>query len=717
MRKDSVPIMVLIFLLFLLRGNYALSQASTDTASINDRNRNLFLEARKNPDLTIMLAHRTLSESRQLQYTRGIADASLALGSAWLARYFNKNDSALFYNMQAYEIYRELADSRGKARACYYLAYVFSIKGQLDESERYASLSLNFFQEAGDNRGAINAYHILSFLAKQQNDLKKAMGLINEAIDLARSTNDTINLADVLNTRGNIYKDMALFKPAIDTYFEALDLWESTGDSTGISIAFGSIGLMYFYQKEWDKALEYCFKKVPISKARGEVYELSKTYNTIAQIHRARTEYDSALHFLNIGLKLNQDMNYSSGIASTCNDIASTYLIIHQLDSAGKYIDRAVAMALESDDPALVEYYVTLGNIHKLKGETSSALKFISEAYKRGREKNLPMIVQDASILLSDIYAGLNRNDLAYKYLKEHQQLKDSISNDGFRKQVTRMEIQYDFDKKQKAAEYTRMEERIMSENRINRQQLYLKGLSLLLLFVALISLLYIRHNRLRARYAQIDLEQRLLRTQMNPHFIFNSLSAVQDLILSGRLQNAGTYLAKIARLMRNILESSREEFIPLVKEIETVKLYLDLQQLRFDEGFEYDISYDNSIDPANISIPPMLTQPCVENSIEHGLLPMKGKGSLLVSYSMNNGLMKLEITDNGIGRKEAALRFAGRNNKRSVSTQITSERIHNFRKTLRNKNISYEITDLYDQDKAVGTRVTIMLPYKKIYV
>ena len=191
------------------------------------------------------------------------------------------------------------------------------------------------------------------------------------------------------------------------------------------------------------------------------------------------------------------------GIASTCNDIASTYLIILQLDSAGKYINRAVDLALKSDDPALVEYYITLGNVHRLKGETSSALKFISEAYKLGREKNLPMIVHDASILLSEIYAGLNRNDLAYKYLKEHQQLKDSISNDGFRKQVTRMEIQYDFDKKQKAAEYARMEERIMSENRINRQQLYLKGLALLLLFVASISLLYIRHNRLRARYCQ----------------------------------------------------------------------------------------------------------------------------------------------------------------------------------------------------------------------
>jgi tetratricopeptide (TPR) repeat protein len=708
--------MVLFSFLPGVSGHHPYYVLQADTASINSRNANLFAEARTNPDLTMLMAQRTLGESRDINYKKGMADASLALGSAWLTKYFNKYDSALYYCMQAYELYRAIEESRGKARACYYLSYVYSIKGDLDESERYASLSLNFFKEAGDTRGVINAYHVLSYVAKQQNDLKKARGLINEAVELARSAGDTVNLADVLNTLGNIYKDMTLFKPAIDAYFEALGLWESIGDSNGLSIAYGSLGLMYYYQQEWDKALEYCFRKVSVSEARGKIYELSKTYNTIAGIYKAKTELDSALYFLNMGLKLNTDMNYAPGIASTCNDIASAFMTIPRLDSAQKYIDRAIATARRSADPALVEYYLTLGNILKMKGETSSALRHISEAYSTGREKKLPMIVRDASILLSDIYASLNRNDLAYRYLKEYHQINDSISNDEFHRQVTRMEIQYDFDKKQKAAEYARMEERMMNENRINRQRLYLTGLAVLLALVALMSFLYIRHNRLRARYAQIDLEQRLLRAQMNPHFIFNSLSAVQDLILSGRLQNAGTYLAKIARLMRNILESSREEFIPLNREIETVRLYLDLQKLRFEEVFDYDISLDDAIDPAGISIPPMLTQPCVENSIEHGLLPLKAKGRLAVSYTMMNGLLKLEVTDNGVGRKEAAARSEIRKDKRSVSSVITSERLDNFRKTLRNKKISFEITDLFIREKAAGTRVVIMLPYKKIF-
>ena len=202
----------------------------------------------------------------------------------------------------------------------------------------------------------------------------------------------------------------------------------------------------------------------------------------------------------------------------------------------------------------------------------------------------------------------------------------------------------------------------------------------------------------------------------MNPHFIFNSLCAVQDLILSGNTQKANTFLVKISKLMRNILENSREEFIPLEKEIETVKLYLDLQQMRFKTLFDFNIVLDDSIDPENISIPPMLTQPCVENSIEHGLLPSKDKGDLQITYTLYNGLIKLEVTDNGVGRRDAFTKGEVKNNKKSLSTTMTRERLENFRKRLRNKSISYEITDLYKNEKASGTRVVIMLPYKKIY-
>ncbi len=714
MLKSGLIITIIIFL-SMVTDSFLLSQEKADTFVINSQTRNAFINARRNPDISIYLAHQALRESRRISYKKGIADASVALGFAYLARY-NKGDSALYYNMQAYDLYTELDNNHGKARACYGLSYSYSFKGNLTESERYAALSLNFFEQAGDKRGMINSYNALSYLAKQQKDLRKARVLISEAIEVARSVNDTLPLADALNSLGNIYKDMALFNQAIDTYFEALKLWEIKGDSSGISIAYGSIGLMYFYQKEWDKALEFNLKKLPLSFVAGDMWEVSKTYNTIAQIYNSTTRQDSALIYLRKSLQLNKQMNYPSGIADSYHDIATTFLLTSGTDSAFYYINKAVDLARQIDDHSLVNYYITLGNIYKVRGNYDLALNNTLNAYKMGKELRLPMVIYESSALLSDIYNLLNRKDLAYNYLKEFQQLSDSISNDEFLKQVTRLEIQYDFDKKQKEAEYARMKEKILAENRIKQQNLYVKGLIILLFLVALVSFIYIRHNRLRTQYARIDLEQRLLRAQMNPHFIFNSLCAVQDFILAGKPQKANTFLTKIARLMRNILENSRHEFIPLDKEIETIRLYLDLQQLRFETGFEYKIILDKSIDPENISVPPMLTQPCVENSIEHGLLPLKEKGELNIAYSFSNGLMMLEVTDNGVGRKESAARASEQRNKKSVSTKLTSERLENFRKTLRQKSISFEIIDLYDNDRAAGTKVVMMLPYKKIY-
>ncbi len=666
--------------------------------------------------MVIPMVHQILNESEKINYLRGKADASLTLGLAWFTKYFNREDSAKYYYIQAYEIYRKLDYISGKARACFYLSYVFSLKGDLTEAERYGTLSLNFFEQTGDNRGVINSYSVLAYFAQRQKDFKKAVALIQEAIDVARSTGDTIPLADATNSLGNIYRDMALFNRAIDSYFEALGLWEAKGDSSGVAIAYGSIGLMYYHQEDWNKALEFCFRKLAISKAQNDIWEISKTYNTIATTYNAKAKYDSALMYFREGLKLDYRMNYHSRIASGCNNIASTFLLLSKRDSAEHYINKALEIAIKIKDPELVNYYVTLGNIQKSQGRHKTALESLTKAYQMGKVQKLPLVVHDASLVLSDLYSSINREDLAYKYLKEHYQIKDSISNAAYLKQVTRLELQYDYDKKQKAAEYERMEERIRHENQIRQQRLVMAGLGILIIFVTLISFLILRHSRLRSQLTRIDLEQRLLRAQMNPHFIFNSLCAVQDFILAGKPQKANNFLTKISRLMRNILENSREEFIPLEKEIETVRLYLDLQQLRFETEFEYDIRLDEGIDPENVSIPPMLTQPCVENSIEHGLLPLKHKGNLRITYTFNNGLMRLEVVDNGIGRKEAAARAAEKKNKKSVSTEVTRERLENFRKTMHQKNISYEIIDLYEDDRAAGTKVVIMLPYKKIY-
>jgi len=714
MTAGIVPFVILNLLLLPTAEEVQSSRANPDTAIINKQSRDAYIGARRTPDISIIMAHQALSASRQSGYSRGVADASLALGMAYLAKY-NQGDSARYYNGLALSTYEETDDITGKARACYGLAYVYSFGGDFLNTEKYAALALQYFEEAADHRGMINSLNVLAYVARQKQDLEKAKTYLEKAIATARDVKDTLSLADATNNLGNVFKEMALFSQAIDTYFEALGLWELKGDSSGMSLAYGSIGLSYFYQKDYDRALEYYKKHLYLSDRRKDLWEVSKVCNNIAQVYNERGLFDSALFYQRRTLALSRAMNLPTGEADISANLASTFLHVRKIDSAYWYINRAIDIKSGTGQPIPPDYYITFGNILQFQGRYQQAAGQGLKAYNIAKEMDLPLAVFNSSLLLSDIFAKTGRQDLAYKYLSEHTRLKDSISNDEFLKQVTRMEIEYDFDKKEKAAEYEREQQRVIQENKIREQRMYLKGLLILLILLTVISLLYIRQNRLKSQYARIDLEQRLLRTQMNPHFIFNSLCAVQDLIMADKPQKANAFLTKIARLMRNILENSSEEYVALDKEIETLRLYMEVQQFRFEKGFEYNINIDQSIDTENISVPPMLAQPCVENSIEHGLLPVKEGGRVTVTYAIRDGLMMLEVTDNGVGRVKAAEQTP-RIKKQSISTKLTEKRLEHFRKILKEKQISYEIIDLYEDGAAAGTKVVMMLPYKKIY-
>ena len=715
MSKLSVFAALILLLSCRLPAISLIQDHDADTASINNQTRQAYIIARRNPDIAIRDAHRALTSSRAMQYEKGVADASLALGMAYFSKY-NPGDSAVYYNNQALDIYNETGDIVGKARAFYCLAYVYSLKGMLDESEEYSRLSLDNFEEAGDKRGMVNALSALTYLARQKSDFNSALEMTNRAIETARSINDTVPLADALNTLGNIYKDMLLFNDAIDSYFDALELWELKKDTSGLAIAYGSIALMYFYQQEYDRALAFNLKKLPISEQTGDLWEQSKTLNNISQIYSAREILDSSLFYLRKCLDLNEKMDYRSGIANVCHNIAAAFYMKGKPDSANYYITRSVRIAEGINDPQLPSYLITLARYLRSQGNYNEALANARKAYLMAVEQNEQIVVSAAAGLLSDIYGETGRKDLAYDYLIEFHTINDSINNNEFLKKVTRLEIQNEYDRKQEAAEFEHRQELLIRENRIKQQNLYVKGLIILLLLLVVISLFYIRNTRLKARYARIDLEQRLLRAQMNPHFIFNSLSAVQDLILAGEPEKANTFLVKIASLMRNILENSREEFIPLEKEIETLKLYLDVQQLRFESGFEYNFNVASPIDTENISVPPMLAQPCLENSVEHGLLPGKNGGKIEVNYMIEDELLKLEVTDNGIGREQSAGGKSKETKKKSLSTTLIQERLDFFRKKLKSRKISYDIKDLFEESKPSGTKVVIVMPYRKVF-
>jgi ligand-binding sensor domain-containing protein len=208
-----------------------------------------------------------------------------------------------------------------------------------------------------------------------------------------------------------------------------------------------------------------------------------------------------------------------------------------------------------------------------------------------------------------------------------------------------------------------------------------------------------------------LNAEKRSLLSQMNPHFIFNSLNSIQHFIVQNDQFQANNYLASFSGLIRRILDNSKKNLIPLQEEISSLTLYLSMEKLRFENEFEYEIIRDPRIDFMDTMIPPMLVQPFVENAIWHGLMPLKTKGMLRISFELHDGFFHCLIEDNGIGREKAMLLKGKKEPHSSTGIQNVQERIELLNKMNR-KKIRLNITDLRNPEgNASGTLVEIILP------
>ena len=244
--------------------------------------------------------------------------------------------------------------------------------------------------------------------------------------------------------------------------------------------------------------------------------------------------------------------------------------------------------------------------------------------------------------------------------------------------------------------------------------------LSLVITFVlALIFSIRFRIRRIKNREKRktelnkkiANIESQALRAQMNPHFIFNTLSSIQHYISNNDTDSALKYLSKFAKLMRRIMDNSKQQMIAVDEEVKALDLYLELEVMRFDKKFEYSIMIDPEIDQTYDRIPSMLIQPYVENAILHGLLPKEGNGKISITLQKQNDTILCTIEDNGIGR-EKSMEFKKNRvqQHKSMGMSITQERLDILNSSL-NSNINAEIIDLFENGKAAGTKVKLIIP------
>jgi sensor histidine kinase YesM len=308
------------------------------------------------------------------------------------------------------------------------------------------------------------------------------------------------------------------------------------------------------------------------------------------------------------------------------------------------------------------------------------------------------------------IYQKKKNTSESLRYHILYANAGDSLQKLRKQRETMEMQVRYESEQNERQIEFLSAENE-MKEFKLRQTRVFLFGLAGLAALIILLAVVLVRQYRLKERQNSLVLQQKLFRSQMNPHFIFNSLSGIHHFILHEQPSKAASYLSRFSKLIRSILHSSVEEYISLDEERATIENYLELQKIRFPDKFDFTVEMDEMLDPEN-TIPCMLTQPFVENAIEHGIKDNSGRGLVSVRFMRKNWMVRIEVEDNGIGRAKAReLSLEQDKGHQSLSTSIIQERIRSLNKTLK-KKITLDIVDLENEKgKPSGTKVILEVP------
>ncbi len=346
------------------------------------------------------------------------------------------------------------------------------------------------------------------------------------------------------------------------------------------------------------------------------------------------------------------------------------------------------------------------------KGETGEAIRELQEAAFIADTIGDPKKQSEAYLSLANLYDNFGRTDAAIETYRKYshsvarneEKMKEDLSQ---RSELIR--TQRDI---QELSGYVAVqkEQENLAMAMVFRQRLIIYGLLLIILIIGVTSY-FIHKNAVASRTANQLLALKSLRSQMNPHFIFNALNSVNHFVARNDELSTNKFLSEFSRLMRLVLENSQEDFIPLFKEEEIISLYLKLEHYRFGDKFDYTINMDPMVNKEAVEIPPMLIQPYIENAIWHGLRYKDEKGFLSVDFRVREMNLVVSVVDNGIGRKRSAeLKTA--NQKKHESTGLK-----NIRERMGIINRVYKTTyrvDITDMDNDGGTRVEVFVPLRE---
>lgn len=622
----------------------------------------------------------------------------------------------------------------------YSLGIDYSVNNDLINAEKFINqaLKIDLYLKRFDDIGL--DYMVLGSIYQKKGEINKAVKFFLNSIKALKKRKgieeeENNYMVEDYKFLSLIYYNKGNFVKALQYQFEILKVGASEKsnqnfnkklNASDIAQTYNQIG--YFYAKENEVATAFLYfnKAYKIQKYLKRYEDIALIYRNIGLVYLDIKQYNKALKYFDLSTKFSKGKNIflvnliSKGII---------YLNTNKIDSAHSILKIVLKISCTNKISAFdADIYFNLAKVNFQKKNWILAQKYAKKSILISEKKFNVLETKKCAELLYKIYKQTNNKVEALKMLELSTILNDSIGKDENKNAVLKAEFKYETDKKQSQIHSLSQQKKIATLES-QRQKTLLWVLGIVMVLLATISyflfnryktkkqteLLKIKLNEaqktIEAEKQAAESELKALKSQMNPHFIFNALSSIQHQFMYGDKNIANEQMGNFTYLTRQILNVSGLKQILIATEIEILTKYLELEKMRFETNFEYEITLSGNLDPDYHELPPMLLQPLLENSIKHGLMHLQSLKKLSLNFNLNptEDVLICTIIDNGIGRQKAGeMKTKNLSNHQSYASQALVQRLNIWNKNIENPVV---YSDVLDNDGAVcGTQVILMV-------
>jgi sensor histidine kinase YesM len=541
---------------------------------------------------------------------------------------------------------------------------------------------------------------------------EKALASLKTALAVATEQKDTLDMAWVHQAAGIHYYNLRNVPSALYEFDKAIEYGQILNDRKILADAWFGKALAFNTFEEF-KGMNHALQQyLAFADYNSEQRKISDAYRLTGTYYRSINQFQQAIDANQQSYDIAASISDSLLMGAALNHMAWYNYEMGNLDKSLEIYRQNIRFYKNDGNNALANVYGNIGNIYRDWERYPEAIdnynKSIELAKKNRDLYNLSWLYED----VSKLYERTGDYRRAYENQVLASLYGDSLATATYQQSLASARAQYEADKTAKELELLSL--------KLQRNRLLFWVLAGGFALIAAVAALLINRYRFRSRqrleamnHTISELNQTNLRQQMNPHFIFNTLNSIQYYVFQNDKMASNNYMTKFASLIRKTLENSQHTEISIKEELDTLRLYLELEELRFKAKFDWTIRVDEEIDTLAFKIPTMLIQPYVENALTHGLMNKEnGKGFLHVNLQMHDEHILCTVEDNGIGRiKAMEIKQQKNNNHQSMGTNITESRLKLVNE-LYGMRMKVVYTDLMDDNgEPAGTRVEINIP------